>query len=111
MLSIARRSRCSDHPLISVIDPIMNFPHYQPLASALPEVADGASLRLLAVAALLLLNAFFVAAEFAMVKLRAGGLDGAGGQDARQRVWANRAGQRGTRLLYFGGGNPSGLPR
>ena len=72
MLSIARRSRCSDHPLISVIDPIMNFPHYQPMASALPEVADGASLRLLAVAALLLLNAFFVAAEFAMVKLRAG---------------------------------------
>ena len=75
MLSIARRSRRSVLPLISVIDPIMNFPHYQPLASALPEVADGASLRLLAVAALLLLNAFFVAAEFAMVKLRAGGWD------------------------------------
>lgn len=45
------------------------------MASALPEVADGAGWRLLAIAALLLLNGFFVAAEFAMVKLRAGGWD------------------------------------
>jgi CBS domain containing-hemolysin-like protein len=45
------------------------------IASALPEVADGAGWRLLAIAALLLLNGFFVAAEFAMVKLRAGGWD------------------------------------
>ena len=45
------------------------------LASALPEVADGAGWRLLAIAALLLLNGFFVAAEFAMVKMRAGGWD------------------------------------
>ena len=47
----------------------------QSLASAWPEVVDGAGLRLLAVVALLLLNGFFVAAEFAMVKLRAGGGD------------------------------------
>ena len=53
----------------------MIFPPFQPLASALPEMADGAGLRLLAVVALLLLNGFFVAAEFAMVKLRAGAGD------------------------------------
>jgi CBS domain containing-hemolysin-like protein len=50
------------------------FPIYS-FASALPEVADGAGWRLLAIAALLLLNGFFVAAEFAMVKMRAGGWD------------------------------------
>lgn len=49
------------------------FPYFT--ASALPEFAAGAVWRLLAIAALLLLNAFFVAAEFAIVKLRAGGWD------------------------------------
>lgn len=53
----------------------MNFFFSIFLASAWPEVVDGAGWRLLAVAALLLLNGFFVAAEFAMVKLRAGGWD------------------------------------
>jgi Hemolysins and related proteins containing CBS domains len=53
----------------------MSLPPFQSLAAALPEAADGAGLPLLAVMALLLLNGFFVAAEFAMVKLRAGGGD------------------------------------
>ena len=53
----------------------MNFSFSYPLASAFPEVAGGVGWRLLAVAALLLLNGFFVAAEFAMVKLRTGGWD------------------------------------
>jgi CBS domain containing-hemolysin-like protein len=49
---------------------------FHPAAAALPETAaEGALWRLLAVAALLLLNGFFVAAEFAMVKLRAAGWD------------------------------------
>lgn len=43
------------------------------IAAVLPESVEGAGWRLLAVVALLLLNGFFVAAEFAMVKLRAGG--------------------------------------
>jgi CBS domain containing-hemolysin-like protein len=45
------------------------------IAAVLPESTAGAGWRLAAVAALLLLNGFFVAAEFAMVKLRAGGWD------------------------------------
>jgi CBS domain containing-hemolysin-like protein len=54
----------------------MNIP-FSPttIAAVLPESAEGAGWRLLAVVALLLLNGFFVAAEFAMVKLRAGGWD------------------------------------
>ena len=54
----------------------MNIP-FSPttIATVLPESAEGAGWRLLAVVALLLLNGFFVAAEFAMVKLRAGGWD------------------------------------
>ena len=44
-------------------------------ATAVPEGPDGAGWRLFVVAVLLLLNGFFVAAEFAMVKLRAGGWD------------------------------------
>ena len=54
---------------------MMNFPFSISMASAWPELADGAGWRLLAVAVLLVLNGFFVAAEFAMVKLRAGGWD------------------------------------
>jgi CBS domain containing-hemolysin-like protein len=54
---------------------MMTFPVSLFLASAGPEPAAGAGWRLLAVAVLLFLNAFFVAAEFAMVKLRAGGWD------------------------------------
>ncbi len=54
----------------------MNIP-FSPttIAAVLPESAEGAGWRLLAVVALLLLNGFFVAAEFSMVKLRAGGWD------------------------------------
>jgi len=54
---------------------MMNFTIFHTMATGWPAVADGAGWRLLAVAALLLLNGFFVAAEFAMVKLRAGGWD------------------------------------
>ena len=53
----------------------MNLPFFHFAAAAVPEVSDGAGWRLLVVAVLLLLNGFFVAAEFAMVKLRAGGWD------------------------------------
>jgi CBS domain containing-hemolysin-like protein len=53
----------------------MNLSFSVCLASAQPEVAEGAGWRLLAVAVLLLLNGFFVAAEFAMAKMRAGGWD------------------------------------